>query len=66
VQYAAECDLLKPYSANFSIRSKIGLATFAGMPRASQPSSNLARSLAISAAFFLPIARRNRSAPPSE
>jgi hypothetical protein len=62
--YAAECDLLKPYAANFSMRSKMPLATLSSTPRARAPSRKPTRSFAISSAFFFPIARRRRSARP--
>ena len=64
--YAAACDLLKPYPANFWIRSNNFSAFLSEMSRAFAPSRNLARSLSISSGFFLPIARRRISAWPRE
>ncbi len=58
--------LLNPYSANFSIKSKISFAVFPSTPFATQPSTNPLRSWAMTSAFFFPIARRSRSARPSE
>ena len=47
------------------VEDRVGLVARSS-PFFAAPSRNVARCFAISSAFFLPIARRSRSAPPSE
>ena len=61
---------MKPYSANFSIWSKIPTATAFGMPLPVAPETNLSRCCPMIEAFFFEMAFLNTSAsdivmPPS-
>ena len=66
IEYAAECDLLNAYFANFSASSQIFFAISSEYPFSTAPLFQSSCSMRMMSSFFLPIALRSLSALPAE
>ncbi len=64
--YPAVCDLLNPYPEKGTRTSHTDWMASFEYPLSAMPAENRSNSASRISFFFLPIARRSRSAPPSE